>query len=226
METPRSSRSGSIDTRAKVRILLDEGLSQAEIASSLGLVKSTVAYHVRRLRLTPDERFNRRYDWAEIQRFYDAGHSITECQGRFGFARMTAVAEVRRGDLVTRPHGMPIERLLAAPRNRSHLKARLMAVGLLGDTCEGCGIKTWRERPLSLALHHRNGQRDDNRLENLEVLCPNCHSQTERGARLIVDRGLGPGEGGPPPEEREARRSDPLPAQAASCSTQSRYSRA
>ena len=36
-----------------------------------------------------------------------------------------------------------------------------------------------RDRPLSLELHHRNGERHDNRLENLALLCPNCHSQTE-----------------------------------------------
>ena len=46
------------------------------------------------------------------------------------------------------------------------------------DRCEQCGIARWHRRPLSLCLHHVNGERHDNRLENLVLLCPNCHSQT------------------------------------------------
>ncbi len=83
---------------------------------------------------------------------------------------------------------MPLEKLLAAPRQRGHLKRRLIALGLREDRCEICGISAWRGEPLSLALHHVNGDGHDNRLEHLQLLCPNCHSQTENFAGRNVRR--------------------------------------
>lgn len=44
--------------------------------------------------------------------------------------------------------------------------------------CEECGISEWNGEHLTLELEHVNGNRRDNRLENLKLLCPNCHSQT------------------------------------------------
>ena len=61
-----------------MRALLEQGLSGAAIARELGISKSTVSYHKRRLGHSIDVRCNRRYDWDAVQRFYDAGHSITE----------------------------------------------------------------------------------------------------------------------------------------------------
>ena len=59
------------------------------------------------------------------------------------------------------------------------LKKRLFAAGLKSQCCEKCG---WAEKTssgyLPLELDHINGDRHDNRLENLRILCPNCHSLT------------------------------------------------
>jgi DNA-binding CsgD family transcriptional regulator/5-methylcytosine-specific restriction endonuclease McrA len=172
---------GRVGTRERVQAMLADGLTQNEIARRLGITKSTVSYHVRRLGKPRDERGARRYDWAAVQSFYDLGHSVTECQRAFGFSRQSWNDAVKRGDVVSRPHALPVDQLLVAGarRSRFNLKCRLLGAGLKENRCELCGIDTWLGAPLSLALHHVNGDGLDNRLENLQLLCPNCHSQTE-----------------------------------------------
>lgn len=163
-----------------MRLLLEEGKGVKEIARLLGISQGTVGYHKRRLRYPLDERFTRRYDWDAIQEYYDRGHSKRECQIRFGFSSWAWSYAVKRGAIVPRPHAMPIDKLLIErPRGRENVRRRLIASGLKEAHCEECGISEWRDKPLSLELHHRNGEKHDNRLENLAILCPNCHSQSD-----------------------------------------------
>jgi 5-methylcytosine-specific restriction endonuclease McrA len=58
------------------------------------------------------------------------------------------------------------------------LKKRLIREGIKEAKCECCGLTEWNGQPIPLELDHINGRRDDNRLENLQLLCPNCHAQT------------------------------------------------
>lgn len=60
----------------------------------------------------------------------------------------------------------------------SGLKKRLIKEGLKKDECERCKISIWEGEKLALELEHVNGLNMDNRLENLKILCPNCHSLT------------------------------------------------
>lgn len=63
--------------------------------------------------------------------------------------------------------------------NMTRLKEKVIKNKLLKYECSECGISTWRNKPLTLQLDHINGDNRDNRIENLRLLCPNCHSQTE-----------------------------------------------
>ena len=60
----------------------------------------------------------------------------------------------------------------------STLKARLLKAGIKENKCEKCGIDHWMNQRLVCELDHINGDSGDHKLENLRMLCPNCHSQT------------------------------------------------
>jgi DNA-binding CsgD family transcriptional regulator len=171
-------------TRQRVRRLLEGGHTRAQVAELLGLARSTVTYHARQLGEDIDDRCARRYDWEAIRRFYEAGHSVAECRATFGFTKQAWHAAVQRGSITPRPARIPLARLLVAGprRNRDHLKRRLFDAGIKARSCESCGLTEWRGLPIPLALHHVNGDRHDNRLENLQILCANCHGQTDTWA--------------------------------------------
>jgi hypothetical protein len=57
---------------------------------------------------------------------------------------------------------------------------------LLIYKCYKCGIDSWNDEPIELQLEHINGNHFDNRLENLTLLCPNCHSQTKTFCRKKI----------------------------------------
>ena len=76
---------------------------------------------------------------------------------------------------------IPLEKMLVKNYHNStrSLKRKLLNSGLIKNQCFKCGLKEeWQGEPISLQLDHINGDHDDNRLENLRILCPNCHSQT------------------------------------------------
>jgi hypothetical protein len=63
---------------------------------------------------------------------------------------------------------------------RTHLKKRLLEEKLLPNICSSCSQSPeWNGKSLVLILDHINGTSNDNRLNNLRLLCPNCNSQTE-----------------------------------------------
>ena len=57
-------------------------------------------------------------------------------------------------------------------------------IALRGRKCECCGLTEWLGKEINLEIHHKDGDRLNNSLTNLEILCPNCHSYTSNWRKL------------------------------------------
>jgi len=136
-----------------------------------------------------------RYSKGEAERAIATSHCWTEALRKLGMCptgggAATLKKWARRWNLSTdhfdpnlgrvlwgRGRRVPLEEILVehSSFSRGHLKKRLYDEGLKDPRCELCGQgDLWRGRPMALILDHTNGIRDDHRLANLRIVCPNC----------------------------------------------------
>ncbi len=75
----------------------------------------------------------------------------------------------------------PLQDILVCPSNYSSstLRSRLIKAGILEKRCAVCKLTHWGGCELPLELHHKNGKPFDNRIENIEIRCKNCHSDSD-----------------------------------------------
>ena len=77
--------------------------------------------------------------------------------------------------------GMTLMEYLAKSKDIQSNKVRkkLLQEGYKEHRCENCGLTEWLGQPIPLELHHIDGDRYNNTLENFQLLCPNCHAFTD-----------------------------------------------
>lgn len=100
-----------------------------------------------------------------------AGHLYQPNQGGKGVSKNTQKNRI-----------IPINDILNGyhPQYQSNkLRIRLLKEGIKKAECENCKNHEWMGYPISLELDHINGDSKDHRIENLRILCPNCHAQTD-----------------------------------------------
>lgn len=163
--------------KQQILALLAAGRTYKEIVAEIGCAKSTISYHAKSVKPPPNYKV---HDWAEVQRYYDEGHSGRQCMAYFGICHSVWYSALKSGKIKSESRHIPLAVLLDYDRMtaRGHVKKRLISAGLLTLECTRCKLKDWLGEPLSLELHHINGVKNDHHLENLQLLCPNCHSQT------------------------------------------------
>lgn len=102
------------------------------------------------------------------RRMSDLGLSVKDFRGREAIVEHIETTKVKPENLFYN----------GSKHNRVTIRRYIMAHNLLPYKCAICGTTKWQGKTLSLELDHINGINNDNRLENLRFLCPNCHSQT------------------------------------------------
>ena len=96
-------------------------------------------------------------------------------EGRASFDALVRAARSRQGQTFYRidPKEIFVE-------NSGHVKlAKRYLVKERGHKCEKCNGAEWLGLPMPIQLHHKNGKKKDCRRKNLELLCANCHTQTD-----------------------------------------------
>ena len=120
---------------------------------------------------------------------YNCGHCGTECkwthQGNNKFCSVQCAHTFRSLEHKKKFFSGLLEKRIDRPTARKYLaEAR-------GYKCETCGLNDWQGNPITLHVDHINGDPSNDHPDNLRLICPNCHSQTEFLGGANKGRGRG-----------------------------------
>lgn len=127
----------------------------------------------------------------QLRKEYDLGNPMSEVAAKYKMTNVTIWRRAKKlglkwSDLKNNKGGnaIPLNEILDGlhPYYQTFkLKNRLLIEGIKLNICEmeDCNLSEWKGKPINIQLDHIDGNSHNHLLENLRMVCPNCHSQTE-----------------------------------------------
>jgi Zn finger protein HypA/HybF involved in hydrogenase expression len=184
---------------------LREGLSLRKISQATNKSLSTIRYWVSKYELKPKNYYNK-WDFDKIKSLIFTSNSKSEVLEKMGLTinagnfrtlkRYFNLYNVDNDLYKETPKRFSSKNIKYSDSqifcensqyNSAHLKNRVLKSNLLEYKCVCCGNEgVWNNEKLILQIDHVNGINNDNRIENLRFMCPNCHSQTDTFSRRKI----------------------------------------
>lgn len=190
-----------LNRREEIFKLRENGFSYNEIAKKLSCNKSIVAYYLNPQRFSIEkikekEKKEKEYEEFVCNLVKESENINQVCKALGKKATNTNYEQIKKiilkyqvdishftSDVKYEIHKRytfdEIFRQNSEFKNKSLLKRKLINLKIKEPECEKCHNKYWLDSIIPLQIHHINGDKNDNRVENLQLLCPNCHTLTE-----------------------------------------------